>query len=338
MNVSPSLREFIRPLEEFLASPDVTELCINRPGEVFVETRKGWTRHECPTFSYGWANAFATTTAASNTRWVDGQKTLLSAELPGGERIFIVYPPSCESGTIAITIRKPSPVALTHADLVKGGIYQRVKKSIVELDSFEEELVRLHKEGDYEAFMRLAVISRRNIIASGATGSGKTTFANAIIEFIDGNDRIITIEDTRELRLPNHGNHVHLLYESDGSKECDVTPDQLLRATLRMRPDRILLSEIRGPEALDFIVSVNSGHPGTITSIHAETALGVIDKIAVLIEAGGVKFTRETLERLLWSSVDVIVQFNTVQGPNGTERGISEIYYDPMKKRRLLMG
>jgi type IV secretion system protein VirB11 len=105
-----------------------------------------------------------------------------------------------------------------------------------------------------------------------------------------------------------------------------------------MRPDRILLSEIRGPEAFDFLVSINSGHPGTITSIHAETALGVIDKVAVLIEGSGVKFTRETLERLLYRSIDVICQFSSEKSSDGTERGISEIYYDPMKKRKLLMG
>ena len=339
MKASPSLDEFLRPIAELLALPEVTELCINRPGEAFVETRMGWTRHELPALTFSWAQVFAITTAASNDRWVDGQKTLLSAELPGGERIFIVYPPSCESGTISITIRKPSSASkLSNASLVNAGLYRRVKKSITELDPFEEELLQLYQAADYDPFMQLAVKMRRNIVVSGATSSGKTTYTNALFEFIDPNDRIITIEDTRELRLPNQLNHVHLLYESDGAGKDAVSPAQLVRASKRMRPDRILNAEIRGEEAYDLLVGVNSAHPGTITSTHAETALGVADVFAAMIEGGGRKLSRENFDRLFYGSVDIICQFNTAKGPSGAERGITEIYYDPKKKRKARAG
>jgi type IV secretion system protein VirB11 len=251
-------------------------------------------------------------------RWVDGQKSLLSTSTPTGERVNIVYPPSCEPGTIAITIRRPSPKRITHAELVKGGIYREVKRSLEALDPFEEELLALHRAGDYEAFMPLAIKEKRNTVASGPK-----------------DQRIITIEDVWETRLPDHPNHVHLFYESDGVREGAVSVEQLLRMTLRMRPDRPILSEIRGPEAFDFLLNVMSGHPGALTSVHASSAYGVIEKIAFLVEASGRRFTREVLENVIYSTIDVICQFAVVYGPEGKQRVVSEVYYDPERKRKL---
>jgi type IV secretion system protein VirB11 len=140
-----------------------------------------------------------------------------------------------------------------------------------------------------------------------------------------------------ETKLPNHSNHVHLFYEADGARERGVTVDQLLRATLRMRPDRPILSEIRGAEAFDFLTSVMSGHPGALTSIHASSAYGVIDRLAFLIEASGRRFTRELLESVIFSTVDVICQFAVGYEDGVKRRWISEIYYDPERKRKLMM-
>jgi type IV secretion system protein VirB11 len=105
--------------------------------------------------------------------------------------------------------------------------------------------------------------------------------------------------------------------------------------TLRMRPDRPILSEIRGPEAFDFLLNVMSGHPGALTSVHASSAYGVIEKIAFLVEASGRRFTREVLENVIYSTIDVICQFAVVYGPEGKQRVVSEVYYDPERKRKL---
>jgi type IV secretion system protein VirB11 len=180
MNTTPSLEHFLKPIKPILAEEGVTELCINRPGEVFIETNMGWSRREMSELTYEWADVFATTLANSTMRWVDGQKSLLSTSTPTGERVNIVYPPSCEPGTIAITIRRPSPKRITHAELVKGGIYREVKRSLEALDPFEEELLALHRAGDYEAFMPLAIKEKRNTVAH-ATGrpTGRSTRTSA---------------------------------------------------------------------------------------------------------------------------------------------------------------
>jgi type IV secretion system protein VirB11 len=335
MKTTPSLAFFSRELDKLLAIPGATEVCINRPGEAFVETDMGWTRHEVPELDFEWASTFVTALSSANSTFVDGHETLLSTTMPTGERVNIVHPPNCEQGTIAITIRKPSPRRITHAELVKGGIYREVKRSLEQLDPFEEELRDLHRAGNYGAFMPRAIKEKRNTVASGPTGSGKTTYTNALVEFIPKDERIITIEDVWETRLPDHPNHVHLFYKSDGAREGGVTVEQLLRMTLRMRPDRPILSEIRGPEAFDFLLNVMSGHPGALTSVHASSAYGVIDKIAFLVEAGGKRFTREVLESVIYSTIDVICQFAVVYGPEGKQRVVSEVYYDPERKRKL---
>ena len=117
--------------------------------------------------------------------------------------------------------------------------------------------------------MRLAVRSRKNILVSGPTGSGKTTWTKALIREIPSSERLITIEDAKELVLDRHPNHVRLFYSKDDQGIARVTPKQLLECCLRMKPDRILLAELRAEEAFDYLRNVNSGHPGSITSVHA---------------------------------------------------------------------
>jgi type IV secretion system protein VirB11 len=304
---------------------------------VFVEDNGGWARYKRPELDYAWAEQVATAVGSYNDRDISDSKTLLSAQLPDGERIYVVHPPNCEAGTISVTIRIPSSVHLTHKDLVKRGIYRRVKKSVGQLHEFEEELLRLHTAGEYALFMELAVLSRQNILASGATGSGKTTHANAIVEFVDRDDRIITIEDTREIQLPDHPNHVHLLYESDGKLAGAVTAKDLLRGALRMRPDRIFLAEIRGAEAYDYFVNVCTGHPGSIVTLHAGSVAEARNMLVMRMKESeeGKGFTRDEIIAMTYSTIDVICQFDTERSQEGKQRGISEIYYDPVRKRQL---
>ena len=266
---SSALELNLRALRPILAGPEVTELCINRPGEAFVETRTGWERRALPFASFDWCRRLAKLIANSTRQRVDEATPLLSASLPTGERAQIVLPPATTAGTVAITLRRPSDEVWSIGELAGRGIFRSTRRSSASLDATEQELLGLLAAQQYEAFMRLAVVSRKNILVSGPTGSGKTTWTKALIREIPSAERLVTIEDAQELVLDTHPNHVRLFYSKDDQGLARVTPKQLLESCLRMKPDRILLAELRAEEAFDYLRNVNSGHPGSITSIHA---------------------------------------------------------------------
>ncbi len=240
-----ALRLTLRALEPLLSDPEVTEVCINRPQEVFVETASGWRREALPVASFDWCRRLAKLVANSTRQRVDESSPLLSASLPGGERIQVVLPPATTQGCVAITIRRPSDEAWSITDLCRRGIFRMTRRATDLPDEAQLQLLRLLAEKDYEAFMRLAVVSRKNILVSGATGSGKTTWTKALIREIPPEERLVTIEDAQELVLDRHANHVRLFYSKDGQGLARVTPKQLLESCLRMKPDRILLAELR---------------------------------------------------------------------------------------------
>jgi type IV secretion system protein VirB11 len=245
-----------------------------------------------------------------------------------------VLPPATTPGTIAITIRRPTQEEWTIEDLARRGIFAATRRADDALDETETELLRLLAVKDYVGFMRLAVTSRRNILVSGPTGSGKTTWTKALIREIAPDERLITIEDARELVLDRHPNHVRLFYSKEDQGLARVTPKQLLEGCLRMRPDRILLAELRGEEAFDYLRNVNSGHPGSITSIHAASAELAFEQLVLLIKQsrGGQELDRADIKQLLYLVIDVIVQFGFEQ----RTRSIKEIFYDPARKHRTL--
>ena len=175
----------------------------------------------------------------------------------------------------------------------------------------------------------MAVHSRLNIVVAGATGSGKTTFMKGLVQEIPRHERLITIEDVRELFLP-HENTVHLLYSKGGQSAANVAPKDLLESCLRMKPDRILLAEVRGDECLYYIRNAASGHPGSMTSCHAGSPALAFEQMAIMIQdsKGGANLTFDVIKRLLVLTIDVVIQFQNVSG----KRFISEIYYEPEKK------
>jgi type IV secretion system protein VirB11 len=195
-------------------------------------------------------------------------------------------------------------------------------------------LLELLAERQYEAFMRLAVTGRKNILVSGPTGSGKTTWTKALIREIPADERLITIEDARELVLDRHPNHVRLFYSKDDQGLSRVTPKQLLESCLRMKPDRILLAELRGEEAFDFLRNVNSGHPGSITSVHASSAELAFEQLILLVKqsSAGREMARREIRSLLYLLIDVVIQFSCWRH----RRFIEEIWYEPELKHRHL--
>jgi type IV secretion system protein VirB11 len=320
-----------RALQPLLANSEVTELCINRPAEAFLETRQGWHREPLPFADFEWCSRLAKLVANSTQQRVDETSPLLSASLPTGERVQIVVPPATTAGCVAITIRRPADEVWSIEELAQRGIFRGTRPAGQVLDGSETELLRLLNVGDHEAFMRLAVRSRKNILVSGPTGSGKTTWTKALIREIPVDERLITIEDAKELVLDRHPNHVRLFYSKDDQGIARVTPKQLLESCLRMKPDRILLAELRAEEAFDYLRNVNSGHPGSITSVHAASAELAFEQLVLLIKQnpGGRELARSDIKSLLYLLIDVVIQF----GVDRHERFIKEIWYQPERKR-----
>jgi type IV secretion system protein VirB11 len=316
-------------LDPILAGDGVTELCINRPGEGFVESAEGWCRLPLGFASFEWCLRLCKLVANATQQRIDEQSPLLSASLPGGERIQLVMPPATPARSVSITIRKPAPCTWSLDELAEKGIFARAQHSLVSDDPLHRELVALLQRRDYVGFMRRAVTSRQNILVSGPTGSGKTTWTKALIREIPTHERLICIEDAQELMLDRHPNHVRLFYSKGGQGRSRVTPKQLLEACLRMKPDRILLAELRAEEAFDYLRNVNSGHPGSITSIHAASAELAFEQLVLLVKQNdaGREMTREDIRKLLATLVDVVIQF----GVDGHVRYIKEIWYGPAR-------
>lgn len=326
-----SLALTLRPLQPILARREVTELCINQPGEAFIETDIGWQRERLPFADFDWCVRLAKLVAHATHQRIAEDAPLLSAALPSGERIQVVLPPATAPGHIAVAIRRPAPHVWTLDELAARGLFQATRRASEALDVTEQELLRLLAAGEYENFLRLAVRSRRNIVVSGATGSGKTTFTKALILDIPADERLITIEDAAELSLAAHANHVRLFYSKGDQGGAKVTPKELLECCLRLRPDRILLAELRAEEAWEYLRNVASGHPGSITSIHAASATLAFEQLMLLVKQSraGAELTPADIKHLIYQLVDVVVQF----GREGRERVITEVWYEPGRKR-----
>jgi type IV secretion system protein VirB11 len=335
-----SVIEFLRPLREQLDAPGVLEVCVNRPGELLVETVQGWLAMDAPAMTQERCLSLATAVATFCDQQINQERPLLAATLPSGERIQFVIPPAVPRGTVSITVRKPSSVIRRLDDFEREGLFERTLRTepnqAAALQDFERELLALKAAGRYAEFLRLAVRQRQTVVVSGRTGSGKTTFMKGLVEEVPLHERLITIEDTAELTLPNHPNVVHLFYSKDAQGTARVTAKSLLEACLRMKPDRIFLAEVRGDECFHFVRLAASGHPGSITSVHAGSCALAFEQMALMIrETGsGSGLRMDEIKSLLAIVVDVVVQFDR------DERGrfISEIQYAPRALRIAQLG
>ncbi len=330
-----SVVEFLRPLREQLDAPGVLEVCVNRPGELLVETVEGWKTVMAPELTLERCLSLATAVATWSDQEINQTRPLLSATLPGGERVQFAVPPAVSRSTVSITVRKPSELVRCLGDFERDGLFERTATvthaaSSEPLD-FERKLVELKNAGRYADFLRLSVRRHQTIVVSGKTGSGKTTFMKGLVEEVPRHERLITIQDTAELTLPNHPNAVHLFYSKDAQGTARVTARSLLEACLRMRPDRIFLAEVRGDECFHFVRLAASGHPGSITSVHAGSCALAFEQMALMIRESGAGggLRMDEIKWLLGVVVDVVVQFDR------DERGrfVSELYYEPRRQR-----
>ena len=262
---------------------------------------------------------------------------ILSAYLPGGERIEMTMPPTAPRGMIYLNLRKHTSQSFELASSSSRGYFERTRgmcirpslsederaRLLAQLEPAQVELWELARAGDWPAFLAQAVREHQNLIVSGATGSGKTSFIRALIELIPAWERLITVEDTPEMPLRNHPNSQALFYRRDahaGERVVGATAKQVLQAVMRKTPNRVLLAELRGDETFYYVQNVlNSGHPGGITTVHANSPQEAFVRIALLIKASdeGRSLALDEIMRLLHTLVHVVVQlvFDRELGP-----------------------
>jgi len=300
------LQAFVAPLVPHLARKDVTDLYINRPGEIWLETLGGQIdRLEVPELGRDLLGRFARQVASLTAQAICRESPLLSATLPTGERIQVVLPPATR-GEIAIAIRKHVVSALTLEDYDLG----------TDLPAEDESYGRNRSDladASIATLLRHAVQQRRNILVSGGTSTGKTTLLNILLSEIPAEERLILIEDTPELHL-RHENAVGLIATRGEMGEAQVDAEDLLMAGLRMRPDRIILGEIRGSEATTYLRAINTGHPGSFSTIHANSPQGAIDQLALLVLQTGIQMSWESVTTYVRRSLDIIVQLKRGSG------------------------
>ena len=315
---------------EHMHSADVTEICINKPGELYLETRSGWHRVEVPSLTFERARQFCTSVVnESNTgQRITDADPMVSLTFPTGQRAQFVIPPACDAGKVSITIRLPARFGKTLEEYSRDGFFDDVVEQEHTISECDQELLELRRQRNYAAFFQKAVGYHKNIVVSGATGSGKTTFMKSLVNHISDQERLVTIEDARELFL-SQPNVVHLLYSKGGQSASNISAKTCMEACLRMKPDRIILAELRGDESFYFIRNCASGHPGSITSCHAGSTAQTWDQLALMVKASaeGAGLEFEVIKRLLKLTIDIVVHIKAHAG----RRFITGIDFDPMR-------
>lgn len=316
---------------DFLELPGLTEIAVNRPDELFTKINGVWTQHAV-SLSYDDCYNFARCLAKHHNDNIEDIKPGLSATLESGERCQLVVPPACERGTVSATIRKPSRVQIPHQSYIDAGFYNRVTGS-EQTETHDAELIELYNTKNIPLFMEKCVEYGKTIAVAGETSTGKTTYMKMLIGYIPLDLRITTIEDNPEITFFKHKNYVHLFYPSESSDEKGsiVTPASLLRWNYRMNPDRILLTEVRGAEAWDFLKITGSGHEGSMTSIHAGSAMEAIDGFITRCYENPqcAQLPYAFMLRKVLDSLDVIVSIDL----DGNIRRMNDIYFRPVHRK-----
>ncbi|MDY7549197.1 P-type DNA transfer ATPase VirB11 [Glaciimonas sp. CA11.2] len=339
MSQIASFRSKLASMQPFLDDPTVTELAVNKPYEMFVG-RQGhgyMTRVAMPDLSLALLESLADVTASFTHQESDRERPLLSATMPidltegiddterGGYRVQVVRAPAVEEKSIAVCIRKPSLRDFTLDDYQQQGAFDHVNAPGGSTEYSNDHLLALCKARDWDGFMRGAVLAHKNIMISAGTNTGKTTFLNALLKTVPDHERIVTIEDAREI-TPAQPNCLHLLYSRGGQGESKISAIDLLEASLRLTPDRIIMGELRGAEAYSYLEMLNTGAGGSITTIHANSPAMMYERLSMMVLRAGIPLQQSHVVAYAKSLIQVVVQF-TYDKRSG-RRYISEILYD----------
>ncbi|WP_417725782.1 ATPase, T2SS/T4P/T4SS family [Salipiger sp.] len=329
MNKDPTrpsfLLSYLAPLDQYLGDPRMVEVAINPDGRVWIERQGDRHMREVEQLKFDLARVtdLAKAIASDVDVPLSAKKPIVAGKIEHGGaplRAQVVSEPVVE-GAASITFRR-----YTRTNLDIGSI-SLLHGELVDLDKRRRKRAKTVREltgaGKVAEAMQLCIEDRLNVVISGGTSTGKTTFARALLDMVDPRERIVTIEDAFEL-FPSHVNTVCM--KSDRGPASEKSPAKLLESSLRMRPDRIIVGELRGAEATTFLEAINTGHGGSFTTVHADTALKAIDRLAMMVLGTGLNMSFEDVRRYCAHSIDAVIQL----GRSGTRRGIAEIFLPEM--------
>ena len=290
------------PLEDLLADPDVSEILVNRRNQIYVERKGKLTMTPCQFTTDKHLLGVIERIVAPVGRRIDEKTPMVDARLRDGSRVHAIIPPLALDGPM-LTIRKFSRDILG-------------PERLIQLGAITEEI---------SDFLRACVQTRLNIIISGGTGTGKTTMLNVLANFIPSNERILTVEDSAELRLPQ--DHVGRLEARPANLQGEgaIPIRELVRNTLRMRPDRIIVGECRGAEALDMLQAMNTGHDGSMTTIHANSPRDCISRLETLVMFSGLELPSKAIREQISSAIQLIVQLSRLSDGSRRVVAITEV-------------
>jgi type IV secretion system protein VirB11 len=303
------LDAYLAPFRQWLDRDTVTEILVNRPGEIWIEdaAHPGMQRVAAPQVDDKLVQRLAEQVARVSHQGINREHPLLGATLPDGARVQFCGPPATRKHW-AMAIRRHRRLDLPLDAYDAGPLAAKLEPDLP--DPVQEPV----------AFLRAAIRARLTILISGGTSTGKTTFLNAMLGEIPREERVVLVEDTPELKLPG-ANGVGLVAVKGELGEAKVTANELLQSALRLRPDRIVLGELRGAESVSFLRAINTGHPGSFSTIHANSLRGALEQLSLMVMQTGIGLTRSDTLAYAASVIDVIVQLDRSNG----RRGISAI-------------
>lgn len=328
--MSIALSTYLRPLLPWLEDDSVEDICCQQPGVIFIQRRGEFERVELAALTYDHLLEIGRLAATATAQMLSEHEPILSAWLPGGERIQVVIPPVVAANTVALSIRRRRKKDWTLDLLAAEGSFEGTeirprpeRKTVVVPSPAITEAVA---NNDAQGLLAALVVARRTIVISGETGSGKTAVLNAMLKCIPTSERTITIEDVREIRNP-HDNTLNLVASYGGQGVSPKKPWQLLEGALRLNPTRIILGELRGGEAYTFLEALNTGHAGSMSTIHANSAREQRARFAKaalkIVHDLPMQITRAEIEQDVEEFVDAFVHVSL----KGRRRYVSEISY-----------
>ncbi len=308
----PASEGLLEPIKKFLDDSLTSEILINRPQEIYVEKQGRMERYEVPAFNERTLLTLFQLIANENHQEISEANPLLSGSLLDGSRVQLVLPPT--SKYPALSIRRKVAQKRELADYEQEGFYEKAfgakveARTLVDLSPSEQKLATLYHEKAWPAFVKQAILMKKTIVISGGTSSGKTTFLNACLRHIPSEERLLVLEDTREIET-FHKNQLQLLASKGEQGVAKVSMQDLVQASLRLRPDRIVVGEIRGKEILDFLAAASTGHDGSMTSIHANNPAIAFMRMSQMYKLNNVpSMTDEDIYRELKTVIDIIIQ------------------------------
>lgn len=297
------LAALLGPFAPWLQRDDVTEIMVNRPGEAWIETAgcARLVREPAPAIDDRLIEQLAYQIARQTHQGINRERPMLAATLPDGARIQIIAPPATRHWSLAVRRHRLREVPL--GDFATGPVIPPERPVFRRAEALRDPI----------GFLAAAVAARATILVSGGTSSGKTTFLNALLGLVPAEERVIVVEDTPEIRL-RHANALQLVAVKGELGEARLTTNDLLQAALRMRPDRLVLGELRGEEAVSFLRAINTGHPGSVSTIHANAPAAALEQLALMVMQAGLGLRHDETIAYARSVIDVVVQLDRHDG------------------------